>query len=162
VLAAVGVVRACLTLLTRGAPGMPRRFVKVFGPTAAGTLRRLVGEVKKLPPDVHLKVREHWCQPKCFRSMAEHLMVIERDGAAMAAALPSPDIPTVVISSGNHPPEEIEQHRELATRSAAPRHVIASRSTHWVQFDEPELIVDAVKELIARRAVVESADGVAR
>ena len=31
-LAEVGVVRACLSLLTGGAPGAPRRFVKVLGP----------------------------------------------------------------------------------------------------------------------------------
>jgi hypothetical protein len=31
--------------------------------------------------------------------------------------------------------------------------VIANRSSHWVQFDEPELIVDAVKELVDRHEV---------
>ena len=40
-LARLGVVRASLNLLTGGAPGAPRRFVKVFGPTAAHTLERL-------------------------------------------------------------------------------------------------------------------------
>ena len=64
--------------------------------------------------------------------------------------LPPPIIPTVVISSGNNPPEQIDEHRVLASRSADARHVIANRSTHWVQFDEPELIVDAVRELVAR------------
>jgi len=152
-LAEVGVVRGCLALLTGGAPGAPRRFVRVFGPTAARTLARLVGEVRKLPPEVHPLVQEMWCQPKCFRSMADHLSVLETEGAAIAAALPPPTIPTVVISSGNQPPEQIAEHRELAARSALARHVIAARSTHWVQFDEPELIVDAVKTLVVRRGL---------
>ena len=162
VLAELGIVRGCLMMLTGGAPGAPRRFVKVFGPAAAGTLKRLVGEVKKLPSDVHPMVREHWCQPKCFHSMADHLMVLERDGAVIAAAQPPATIPTVVISGGNHTAEEIAEHRALAARSSAGRHIVASRSTHWVQFDEPELIVEAVQELAERGAVVESADGVAR
>jgi pimeloyl-ACP methyl ester carboxylesterase len=57
----------------------------------------------------------------------------------------------IVISSGNHPPEEIAQHRALALRASAARHVVADRSTHWVQFDQPELIVEAVRELIESR-----------
>lgn len=162
VLAELGVVRACLVLLTGGAPGAPRRFVKVFGPTAASTLERLVGEVRKLPADVHPIVQELWCQPKCFRSMADHLRVLETEGASIAATLPPPAIPTVVISSGTQPPDQLTLHRELASRSTPGRHVIAARSTHWVQFDEPELIADAVRDIIDRARVVESADGEAR
>ena len=161
VLAEVGVVRACLSLLTGGAPGAPRRFVKVLGPAASRTLERLVGEVKKLPTDVHPMVQEAWCQPKCFRSMAAHMRVLETEGAVIAAMLPPPAIPTVVISSGNNPLEQIDEHRALASRSAAARHVIANRSSHWVQFDEPELIVNAVRELIDEHKV-RSADGEAR
>jgi hypothetical protein len=66
-------VRACLALLTGGAPAAPRYFVKVFGPTAARTLERLVGEVRKLPSDIHPGVQALWCQPKCFQAMADHL-----------------------------------------------------------------------------------------
>ena len=93
-------------------------------------------------------VQEAWCQPKCFRSMAAHMRVLETEGAEIEAMLPSPSIPTVVISSGNNTPERIEEHRALASASATARHVVAARSTHWVQFDEPELIVDAVRTLI--------------
>ena len=46
-LAAIGVVRLCLDLLTGGAPGAPRTFVKLFGPSVSATLERLVGEVRK-------------------------------------------------------------------------------------------------------------------
>lgn len=148
VLAELGIVRACLALLTGGVPGAPRHLVKVFGPTAAGTLQRLVGEVRKLPSDVHPMVQEVWCDPKCFRSMAAHLQVLETQGPAIATTLPPPAIPLIVISSGNHPPQEIAEHRALASRASAARHVVADRSTHWVQFDQPELIVDAVRELI--------------
>ena len=152
VLAELGVVRACLALLTGGVPGAPRRLAQVFGPTAAGTLQRLVGEVRKLPPDVHPMVQEVWCDPKCFRSMAEHLQVLETEGQAIAAPQPPPEIPLIVISSGNHPPQEIADHRALAARASAGRHVVADRSTHWVQFDQPDLIVDAVRDLIAQHS----------
>ena len=148
VLARIGVVRVCLGLLTGGAPGAPRRFVKVLGPAAAYTLERLVGEVRKLPSGVHPVVQEHWCQPKCFHAMADHLQVLEREGARLDAVIPPPHIPVAVISSGNQPAERIAEHRRLAGRSAAARHFTAARSSHWVQFDEPELVVQVVRQLI--------------
>jgi pimeloyl-ACP methyl ester carboxylesterase len=147
-LARVGVVRACLALLTGGAPGAPRRFVRVFGPTAARTLERLVGEVRKLPPEVHPIVQALWCQPKCFHAMADHLLALERDGASMAAVSPPREIPVIVISSGDQPPEQIAAHRMLADSSFGGRHITATRSGHWIQFDEPDLIVAAVRELV--------------
>ncbi len=153
-LAHAGVVRACLALLSGGAPGAPRRFVKIFGPTAARTLERLVGEVRKLPPEVHPVVQALWCQPKCFHAMADHLSALERESASIAAAIPPREVPVVVISSGDQPPEQLAAQRTIAESSLRGRHVIAARSAHWVQFDEPELIVRAVRELVeARRAV---------
>ena len=147
-LAHIGVVRACLVLLTRGAPGAPRQFVKIFGSTAARTLERLVGEVRKLPPDVHPVVQALWCQPKCFHAMADHLLALDRGGTSIAAIAPPREIPIVVISSGDQPPDWLGAHRKLAEASIDGRHIIASRSAHWVQFDEPELIVAVVKDLV--------------
>jgi pimeloyl-ACP methyl ester carboxylesterase len=151
VLAHLGVVRACLALLSGGAPGAPRRFVKVFGPTAARTLERLVGEVRKLPADVHPTIQALWCQPKCFYAMADHLGVLEREGVSLSQFIPSREIPVVVISSGNQPPEQIAAHRMLAERSENGHHVIAARSAHWVQFDEPALVVAQVRALVERK-----------
>jgi pimeloyl-ACP methyl ester carboxylesterase len=156
-LAHLGIVRACLALLTGGAPGAPRQFIRIFGPTAARTLERLVGEVRKLPPEVHPIVQALWCQPKCFHAMADHLLALERDGATIEAVTPPRWIPIVVISSGDQPAEQLAAHRMLADVSQCGRHLVAARSTHWVQFDEPELIVAVVKELVESRRSAEDA-----
>jgi pimeloyl-ACP methyl ester carboxylesterase len=148
-LAHIGVVRACLALLTGGAPGAPRRFVRIFGPTAARTLERLVGEVRKLPAEIHPIVEAIWCDPKCFHAMADHLSAFERDRELIAAVAPPHEVPLVVISSGGQPTGQLAAHRTLADRSLAGRHVVAARSAHWIQFDEPDLVVDAVAELMA-------------
>ena len=147
-LAHVGVVRACLALLTGGAPGAPRRFVRIFGRTAARTLERLVGEVRKLPAEIHPVVQALWCDPKCFHAMADHLLALERDREAIAMVTPPRDVPLVVISSGDHPPEQLAMHESLARASGAGRHIIARRSAHWIQFDEPEVVIDAVRGLV--------------
>jgi pimeloyl-ACP methyl ester carboxylesterase len=147
-LAHAGVVRACLALLSGGAPGAPRLFVRLFGPTAARTLERLVGEVRKLPPELHPAVQALWCQPKCFHAMADHLRVLEQGAAHIRASIPPREVPLVVISSGNQPPDQIADHRRMANSSAGGRHVLAARSAHWVQFDQPELIVAVIQELV--------------
>jgi pimeloyl-ACP methyl ester carboxylesterase len=147
-LAYVGVVRASLALLTGGVPGASRGFVKVFGPTTSRTLERLVGEVRKLPPEVHPVVQALWCQPKCFRAMGDHLRTFEREAAILGGEAPPPGIPIVVISSGRQPPEHLAVHRRLAESSACGRHVMAASSAHWVQFDEPDLVIEAVRDLV--------------
>jgi pimeloyl-ACP methyl ester carboxylesterase len=149
-LARIGVVRACLTLLTGGAPGVPRRVVRIFGPTAARTLERLVGEVRKLPPEVHPAVQAHWCQPKCFRAMADHMRVLQEAAAFMASLDSLPDVPLVTISSGELRPERIEEHRELARLSSSGSHVVAKKSGHWIHLDEPELVVAAIRDVVDR------------
>jgi pimeloyl-ACP methyl ester carboxylesterase len=146
-LAHAGVVRACLVMVMRGAGAAPQRFVTVFGPLAARTLERFVGEVRKLPADVHPIVKAIWCQPKCFHAMAGYLQTLEREGTLLTE-VPPPDVPVIVISGGDQPAEGLAAHRMLAELSTQGRHVIAHRSAHWVQFDEPELIVSEVRALV--------------
>jgi pimeloyl-ACP methyl ester carboxylesterase len=149
-LAHVGIPRICLALLIGGAPAGPQRFSRVFGATVAQTLARLVNEVRKLPPALSPLMQEFWSEPRCYHSMADHLAALERDGAAIARIASPPEIPTIVISSGNQPHEHIEAQRLLASASHGGRHVIAARSSHWIQFDEPELVTAAVRELVDR------------
>ncbi len=147
-LARLGVVRACLALLTGGVPAAPRYFIKVFGPTVAHTLERLVGEVRKLPLETLPVVAALWCQPKCFRALADHLSALEDATVAVAQIGPLGDIPLVVISSGDQTPEVIASHRALSGQSSRGRHRTAPRSGHWVQYDEPKLIVDTIREVV--------------
>jgi pimeloyl-ACP methyl ester carboxylesterase len=147
-LAHVGVPRACLALLIGGAPAAPQRFSRLFGETVAQTLGRLVGEMRKLPPATYPLMQAFWSEPKCYYAMADYLAALERDGASIAQVASSAEIPTIVISSGNQSAEHIAMQRMLADAAHVGRHVIAARSSHWVQLDEPELVVDAVRTLI--------------
>lgn len=148
-LARMGVVRACLAILAAGRPGPPRQVARFFGPTVARTLERLVGEVRKLPPDSLPIVQAHWSEPRCFHAMADYLRVLAESSGVLAAAAPTPEIPVVVISSARQPAPLIEAQRQLAASSARGRHVVAPRSGHWVLFDEPELIADLVRDLVS-------------
>lgn len=154
-LARIGVVRACLALLTGGAPAVPRLFVKVFGPTTARTLERLVGEVQKLPPEVHPTVQAAWCQPKCFRAMADQLGVFREATDTTTVQSPSlRDVPLAVISSADQSASVLASHETLVRLSSHGRHVVASKGGHWVPFDEPELVVRTIRDVVetVRRA----------
>lgn len=147
-MAHLGVVRGCLSLLTGGAPRVPGTLIKGLGPVATAKLRHLVDEVRKLPPDVHPLVQEHWCQPKCFRAMADHLRVLQEAAHFVGGLRALPAVPLVVVSSGQLPAERIAEHRELARLSADGRHVVAAGSGHWIQFDEPDVVVDAIRDVL--------------
>jgi pimeloyl-ACP methyl ester carboxylesterase len=149
VLARFGVVRACLSLLTGGAPGVPRNFVRIFGPTAARTLERLVGEVRKLPEDAYPVVQMHWSQPKSFRALGDHLRALEETAACVGRIAALPDVPLVIISSSDQPSTVIEKHRALAALSTRGRHIIAPHAGHWVHLDDPGLVVETIRQVAA-------------
>lgn len=155
-LARFGVVRASLALLAGGARIVPRGVAGVFGPTTLRVLERLIGEVQKLPPDVLPAVQALWCRPQSFRGMAAYLAALPACAASLAAA-PAPgalgNIPLVVLSAANSKPDRLREHEALARQSSRGVHRIASRGGHWINLDDPALVVDAVRELIdvARR-----------
>jgi pimeloyl-ACP methyl ester carboxylesterase len=75
------------------------------------------------------------------------------------------DIPLVVLSRGlwfTTPPITPdpqadarlaiwqELHRELATRSAQSELVVASHSGHYIQNDEPALVIDAIRRVVLK------------
>jgi len=148
ILARLGVVRASLALLTGGAPGVTRGGIKVLGPRAVRTLEHLAGEVRKLPPEVHPAVQALWSDPKCFRGMAEHLEALGAMGAAAGRVQSLGDVPLTVISARDQPPDILIKQRELADLSSHGRHVVAAGSDHWIHLDEPELVVEAIREIV--------------
>jgi pimeloyl-ACP methyl ester carboxylesterase len=84
--------------------------------------------------------------------MAEYLRALP-DAAVEAArfgTVHDVHIPLIVISSGDQTADVLDAHRALARLSSQGRHVVASHSTHWIPFDQPDLIVDAVRDIVER------------
>ena len=149
-LARTGLVRACLTRLSRGSTDVPRRVSRMFGSEAAKVLSRLVGEVQKLPVETWPAVQAHWSEPKCFTSMAEHLAGLRKSAAEVAACADLPRrIPVVILSAATQSEAYRQEHARMAARSEHGRHVLASGSGHWILLDEPDLVVDAIRHVVA-------------
>jgi len=149
-LARLGVVRLGLDLLTSGTQVLPRLLARVSSGRGASVTDRLVGEVRKLPPELWPVMKAQWCLPRGFLQLAEYLARLPE---ACALALDDGalrDLPLIVISAEKSTPAVIEAHRATAALSSHGRHLIAAGSGHWVQLDRPDLIVRAVLDIVER------------
>ena len=149
-LARVGVVRASLARLVANRRLLPKWIAKITSGQGESVISRLVGEVRKMPPETWAMVRAHWCSPDSFRALAGYLESLP-GCAKEAAALADPDtIPVTVLSAANATPTELAEREALVHRSPRGRHFVAAKSGHWIQLDEPELVVEAIREMVNR------------
>jgi pimeloyl-ACP methyl ester carboxylesterase len=147
VLARIGVVRAALALLMAGGRLVPKLVARASSGSGESVISRIVGEVRKMPPETWPMVRAHWCQPKSFLGMAAYLESLPAS-AAEAAALDAPGtIPITVLSASNSTPEQLDERERMARRSLRGQHIVARKSGHWIQLDQPELVVESVREM---------------
>ena len=79
--------------------------------------------------------------------MADYLRVFEEAAAATREHRLPDDLPLIVISAGDQPDEVKTAHEMLARSSLRGRHIVASRSGHWVPFNKPGVIVDAIRDV---------------
>ena len=143
-LARLGVVRAALSLLMRGGRRVPQWIGKLSSGRGESVITRLVGEVRKMPPETWPMVRAHWCLPKSFAAMAGYLESLPESAREAVA---SESFPIIVLSASNAPPEQLKERDEIIRRSPHGRHTIARKSGHWIQLDEPDLVVQAIREM---------------
>jgi len=147
-LARIGVVRASLALLMAGGRLVPKVIAKLSSGRGQSVISRLVGEVSKMPPETWPMVRAHWCQTKSFLGLAGYLESLPAS-AAEADVLAEPgDLLVIVLSAAHSTPEQLKERGALARRSPRGKHIIAAKSGHWIQLDEPELVVQAIREMI--------------
>jgi len=148
-LARIGVVRASLALLMSGGRLLPKLIARVSSGQGESVISRLVGEVSKMPPETWPMVRAHWCQAKSFFGLAAYLESLPASSAE-AMALGESTAPVTILSAANATPKQLEEREQMARRSPHGRHIIAAKSGHWIQLDEPELVAQAIREMIER------------
>jgi pimeloyl-ACP methyl ester carboxylesterase len=148
-LAKFGIVRLALTALAAGKRTFPRLIGQATSGRGNETLKRLVGEVTKLPPHLLPAVRSHWSAAKSFQSMAAHLECLP--GAAQTAAEfdLTPEIPVIVLSAGTATDAELRERDAWTAGTTRGRHTQLPNSGHWLHLEYPEIVVGAIRELIA-------------
>ncbi len=107
-------------------------------------MERLVGEIKKMPRELWPAIISHWCQPKSFSGMGRHIAELPVSVSSMADAAPLRGIPVTLITGAKNKPFPEDEAERM---SSCAKQIIATNSGHWVQLDEPELVVEAVREM---------------
>jgi len=148
-LASLGVVRFCLWMLQRGNSTTPKSVLALFGPKATETVGRILRELLKLPPESVRVIRARWSASTFFWTMAQYLKALPACAAELGGRSFPEQVPVTVLSGGHQPQVRLDEHAAIAAHSIRGRHIIADKSRHWIHLDQPELVVEAVRELIA-------------
>ncbi len=112
-----------------------------------GRVAELLG---KTPVAIRSQVRTFWVQPSPLEALASQ---IENAPASAAKVVQETsdygDMPLVVLTAANPDAKRLDDQLQTTALSSAGRHVIARRSSHWIPFEEPDLIVDAVRDVVS-------------
>ena len=148
-LARVGFVRLFLTLVLRTGAA---RFAGLGFFLSSGRLvrggERLASALRQLPAGVPETLRALWSRPVFFRALAAQIEGLTESARQVQAEPMPPGIPVTVISAGRGRAAGLESHRKMAARSERGRHTVAEASDHFILLDEPEVIVEAVREML--------------
>ena len=73
---------------------------------------------------------------------------------------PLPDVPVILLTGTKKNPEfpgnpleqdlKLELHNELLTKIPGGKHVLAPDSRHYIQNDSPQLVIDAIRDIVTR------------
>jgi pimeloyl-ACP methyl ester carboxylesterase len=151
VLASLGVVRLCLWLALREKAAKKGVAVGLFGPFVTSVAKRIENEINKLPPEIIRLVRTQWSCAKPFWTFAKYLDALPACAREAANCSIPAHVPVTVISGKQQPEIRLREHEAIAKHSLHGNHILAGKSGHWIQFDQPELIVGVLRDMMSAR-----------
>jgi pimeloyl-ACP methyl ester carboxylesterase len=149
-LARFGVVRFGLAALSSGLQLIPKLVARLASSgSGESAIARLVREVQKMPRETWPIVQAHWCQPKSFLGMANYLESLPASASEASACGDLPGhIPVSILSASNSSAAQLAERDAVKRRSLHGKHIIAVKSGHWIHFDEPDLVIQAIREMV--------------
>ena len=150
----LGVVRICLDLLLAGNQLLPRMAAKLWSGDASQVTNRIAGQVEKMPPETWPLVAAHWKNHKSFEAMARHFQALAESAQELSQVRPLNLPVTMLVGTQNeHPADPRAYAKRLSPET---RLIFAQKSGHWIQLDEPELVVKSITEMLETTRSVES------
>jgi pimeloyl-ACP methyl ester carboxylesterase len=131
---------------------------------------RLVGWCGTDPPEFRSVVRAVECRKRYFRSIHDEWVNFDEDGSQLRAVVSLGNMPLVVLS---HDPEKLmpgipsdvvrevnevwePMQEELAHLSSNSSRVIAKGSTHYIQIDRPDVVIEAIRDVVDQCRVTQA------
>jgi len=144
-----GLARLLVSLLFCRAAKLSHQIAGAAGAHPRHVLERITTEVRKMPREVWPAVAAHWSRPGFFAGLRCHIQAIPETVREMHAAEPIADIPITVLTPCNAEPLSQEQLERIGDNI---QQVLATRSEHWIHLDEPELVIDSIRDIVAASA----------
>jgi pimeloyl-ACP methyl ester carboxylesterase len=149
-LARYGLIRAVLSMLVAGGKWLPRLVARASAGQGVSTLERLAGEVSRLPAEVRPMVRAHWSRARTFLAMAAYLESLPACARQAVQMRVPAEIPFLVLSAGTATAAELAERDDWVAASSWARHIRIPETGHWLQLEKPEMVIEAVRELVHR------------
>lgn len=146
-----GLARAVSVLVGVGALGLARAVVKIV---SRGGLRRedegILAPIWKLPPEARGVLRHMWTEPKFFEALGSQIESVCESAAEVLRSARGHygDLPLAVISSASAAERRLQADSVLARTSTRGRHIVAPDSGHWVPLDAPQVVIDAISDMV--------------
>jgi pimeloyl-ACP methyl ester carboxylesterase len=145
-IARFGLARLAVTSLLCGSGRFSEHIAGAGGMGARHVLKRVTEEVGKMPREVWPVIAAHWSRPGYYAGMEQHVAAVPETVLEMQGADPIRDIPVLVLTPGKSIPLSDTCLKKIGDNV---RQVIATESAHWIHLDEPELVVDSIREMVA-------------
>lgn len=143
-IARVGLVRLAVTsLFCRGR--VAERLAGAAGDGGKHVLGRIKSEVGKMPAEVWPIVAAHWSRPDFYAGLRSHVAAVPDTVREMQNAEPIRRIPVLLLTPGNSLPLSEDCLCRIGDNV---RQLIAHESAHWIHLDEPELVIESIREIV--------------
>jgi pimeloyl-ACP methyl ester carboxylesterase len=144
-IARIGLARLAVTSLLCRSGRLSDFLAAVAGDGGRHVLGRIKDEVGKMPEEVRPMVAAHWSRPSYYAGMCSHVEAVPASVREMQAAEPIAGIPVTLLTPGKSAPLCQQSLNQIGDTV---HQIIATASAHWIHLDEPELVIDSIREMV--------------
>ena len=144
-IARFGLARLVVTSLLCRSGGLSRHLAAATGAGGRHVLRRVTDEVGKMPRELWPVVAAHWSRPGYYAGMRRHVEAVPETVREMQDIDPIREIPVLVLTPGKSTPLSGQCLQKIGNNV---QQVIATSSAHWIHLDQPDLVVDSIREMV--------------
>ncbi|HXR38340.1 MAG TPA: alpha/beta hydrolase [Terracidiphilus sp.] len=145
-IARFGLARLAVTSLLCRSGKISGQLAGAAGKGGRHVLDRVTEEVGKMPREVWPIIAAHWSRPGYYVGMRDHVEAVPDTVREMQDAEPIRDIPVLLLTPGKSTPLSDEDVLRIGDNV---QQVIAADSAHWIHLDEPDLVIQSIREMVA-------------
>src|SRR5579863_1391300 len=148
-IARIGLLRLAVTALLCRSGRLSGNLAGVAGNGGRQVLRRVTEEVGKMPRELWPIVAAHWSRPGYYAGMRSYVEAVPETVREMQDIKPIREIPVLVLTPGKSTPLSTQCLEKIGNNV---QQVIAADSAHWIHLDEPQLVVDSIREMVIAKS----------